>query len=246
MDDQDKTPPEALNEEVTEVETVDETPSSETAEEVQPSEESKKKGYSARVRELNQRAREAEEKAQSLSEKLAALTQGVPEGAPQMPTNQPLPPLVKEGEELTYEEINRRQLQRDEELLKRATQVTNLQTQQALAIERINREARELTRKYEELNPQSEAFDRELSDTLTEAAEAYVRANPTKSLEEFVDKQMRLHKRAVSKEVKAEQAEVTRQQGQSAIRPSTAKTAEKKFEDMTIEEMEAKLGYTGP
>ena len=242
MDDQDM----ALNEEA-EVETAEDTTSvsEETAEVESTTEEESKKGYSARVRELNQRAKEAEAQAQSLSEKLAEITRGVPDGAPQMPTNQPLPPIVKEGEELTYEEINRRQLQRDEEILKRATQVNSLQTQQALAIERINREARDLTRKYAELDPKSDTFDRELSDTLTEAAEAYVRANPHKSLEDFVDKQMKLHKRAVTKEAESEQAEVSKQQGQTGIRPSTTKPVEKKFEDLTIEEMEARLGYEG-
>ena len=242
MEDQDK----ALNEQA-EVETAeDTTPVSEETAEVESTTEEEsaeqKKGYSQRVRELNARAKEAEAKAQSLAEKLAEVTGGVSQQGP-MPHNQPLPPLVNEGEEVTYEEINRRQLQRDEELLKRVSQVNSLQTQQALAIERINREAKELTRKYAELDPYSETFDRELSDTLTEAAEAYVRANPTKSLEDFVDKQMRLHKRAVTKEARAENAEVSRQQGQSAIRPSNAKPVEKKFEDLTIEEMEAKLGF---
>src|SRR3990167_6233036 len=171
-----------------------------------------------------------------------SISEEEPQGG-QMPYTQPPEPLVKPGEEVTVEELDRRQREREQSLLQQAVQINSLQTQRALAIDRVNREARELTRKYDVLNPRSENFDPELSEAVTEAAEAYVRANPTKSLEEFVDKQMRLHKRAITKEAKAEQAEIAKQSGQSAIRPSTSKPVEKKFEDKTIEEMESELGF---
>jgi len=204
--------------------------------------EESKKGYSARVQELANQKKAAEAEAESLRAKLAELTSQV--GNQEFTPNQaPLEPLVKPGEEVTIEELNKRQAEREAELLKRVSHISNLQAQQALAIERINREARDLTRKYAELDPQSEHFDKELSDVVTEAGLAYVRANPTKSLEEFVDKQMKLHKRAATREARAEEAEVAKQQGQSAIRPSTAKPVEKKFEDLTLAEMEAQLGF---
>ena len=144
---------------------------------------------------------------------------------------------------MTAEELNRRQEEREKELMKRQSQISYLQSQQALAIERINREAKESVKKYPEIDPESESFDPELSETLTEAAEAYVRANPQKSLGEFVDKQMRLHKRAVTKEEKAEQEAVAEQAEKSAVRPSPAKPEDKKFEDLSVEEMEDKLGF---
>lgn len=237
----------ALNQEGETETTPDTTPVSEETTEAQETptetkEESTKKGYSQRVRELNQRAKEAEAKAESLQEKLAGLTAKVKPGE-YIPKMEPLTPIVKPGEEITAEELNRRQNEREEELFKRAAQISGLQAQQVNALERINREAKESITKYPSLDPNSDTFDRELSDTLTEAAEAYVKANPQKSLGEFVDKQMRLHKRAISREVKAEEKEIAKQSSKSAIRPTPAKSEDKKFEDLSIDEMEKRLGY---
>lgn len=240
MDDQNM----ALNEQ-TEVETVvDTTPVSEetTTVETTTEDESYKKGYSARVQELANAKKAAEEEARSLRVKLGELTRNVPNAESQLPQVDSLPPLVSPGEEVTVDEINRRQAERDKLLLERASRVSQLQSKRELAIERINREAKDLTRKYGELDPQSDVFDSELSSAVTEAAEAYVRANPEKSLEEFVDKQMKLHRRAVTREEKAVQAEVSKQQSQTAIRPSVAKTEDKKFAELSIAEMESKLG----
>lgn len=235
----------ALNQEAEGVTAVDATPAieSETAADFQPVEDSEaKKGYTARVSEAVNRAKQAELEAQSLRAKLAEVT-GHTSQLADLPPYQPLKPLINPGEEVTIEEINQRQFQRDQELIQRSTQLSNLQVQQALAIERVNREARELTKKYAELDPNSPDWNEELSNTVVEAAESFVRANPTKSLEEFVDRQMRLYKRAATREAKAEQAEITRQSSQSAIRPTTTKPIDRKFEELSIEEMEAKLGY---
>lgn len=241
-DDQDM----ALNEQ-TEVETVEDTTpvSEETAPVDSTTEEESKKGATARVREAVNKANRAEQEAQSLRAKLAELTGQVGQQEFNTP-QQPQKPLVNPGEEVTIEELNRRQEERETQLLQRAGQMSQIQAQQALAIERINREARDLTRKYAELDPNNDNFDRELSDAVTEAGMAFVRANPTKSLEDFVDKQMKVYKRAATKEARAENAEVSKQQGQTAIRPSVAKPVEKKFEDLTLEEMEAQLGMVEP
>lgn len=236
----------ALNEQA-EVETAEDTTpvSEETATVESTTEEESKKGYSARVQELANAKKNAEVEAESLRAKLAELTSQV--GNQDFnPIQEPLKPIVNPGEEVTIEELNKRQTEREAELLKRASHISNLQAQQALTIERINREARDLTRKYSELDPQSENFDKELSDVVTEAGLAYVRSNPTKSLEEFVDKQMKLHKRSATREANAEAAEVSKQQGQSAIRPSVAKPVEKNFADLTLKEMEDQLGFVEP
>ncbi len=201
-----------------------------------------KKGFSARVSEAVNRAKTAEAEAQSLRSKVAELTSQV--GQPNFQATEPLKPLVNANEEnVTFEELNRRQAERDQQILEQARRESYLQSQQALTLERISREARDLTRKYAELDPQSESFDPELSEVVSEAGLAYVKANPTKSLEEFVDKQMNLHKRAATKQAKAEQAEIANQTSQSAIRPTSAKPGIKKDEDMTIKEMEAKYGF---
>jgi hypothetical protein len=160
-----------------------------------------------------------------------------------LPYLEPLTPIVNPGEEITVDELNKRQNAREQELMKRSAQISSLQAQQIATIDRINREAKESLSKHPELDPNSDDFDQELSDTLTEAAEAYVRSNPQKSLSDFVDKQMKLHNRAVRREEKAEEKEIAKQSSQSAHRPSTAKAEDKKFEDLSIEEMESRLGY---
>lgn len=239
----------ALNQEAEADTAVDTTPVSEetatddSSSEAESTQDEPKKGYTARVSEAVNRAKNAEAEAASLRARLAELTQRGSGGGYNTPPYKPLEPLVNPGEEVTLEELNRRQAEREQKLLSQAAQIGNLQAQQALTLERINREAKELTRKYDVLDPNSDHFDRDLSDSVTEAAEAYVRANPTKSLEEFVDKQMRLFKRAERKQAKAEKAEVSKQQSQTAVRPTTTKPEDKKFEDLSIAEMEAKLGY---
>lgn len=241
MDDQDM----ALNPEAEADTAVDTTPvvEDQTIEDVQPQEEStEKKGYTARVSEAVNRAKLAEQKAASLEAKLAELT-GQSGRQVDLPPIQPLGPLVNPGEEITIEELNARQAKRDQELLSRAAQMASLEAQRVSTVDRVNREAREATMKYDILNPNSDSFDPEISEAVVEAANAYVQANPNRSLLEFVDKQMKFHKRSITKQAKAEQAEITRQSGQSAIRPTTSKPADRKFEDLTLEEMEAKLGY---
>ena len=239
MDDQ-NIPQEALNEEVTETETVEDTTpvSNETAGTVQAPEESKK-GYSARVQELANAKKAAEEKAKSLEDKLAELTSQI--GAPgsfnpYQPQNEP---LVREGEELTAEELNKRQDAREQRL----HQQIEFRLQQERAINRVNREAGEVVRIYPQLDPNSEYFDRELSKDVTEAAEEYIKANPQGSVKGFVTKMMKPIAKQVTKEVATETENIAKQVSQSAIRPSQSKAVEKKFEDMTIEEMEAQLGF---
>lgn len=206
------------------------------------SEKPQRKGISSRFSEVINRTKAVEETTKTLSEQIAELKNQVrlPVGLP--PYN-PLEPLVKPGEEVDYEEINRRQALRDQELLRRSAEINNYQTQQALALERIGREAEDAVERYSVLNRYSDDFDPELSETVSEAALAYARANPGKSLKAFVDKQMRVHNRAVTKEVTAEKANIAQQTAQTAIRPSTTKPVEKKFEDMSLAEMEAQLGF---
>ena len=96
-----------------ETETPDTTPVSEQTAEVEQdaapseapdtSEESTKKGYSARVRELNQRAKDAEAEAESLQKKLEELTANVKPGE-NVPTFEPLTPLINPGEDITGDE----------------------------------------------------------------------------------------------------------------------------------------------
>lgn len=204
-------------------------------------EESPKKGYSSRVRELNARAKEAEEKAQSLSEKLEALTGGSSEEVeiPQYRSE----PIVQPGEEIDAAELDRRLQVREARILQQADAMATLRSKRDEAANRIQNEAEKALQKYPELDPDSETFNRELSDAITEATEAYAIKNPyNASIIKFVDRMMRPYKGAVSKEVGEMTKSVAKQVSESALRPTNVRKEEKLAKEKSIAELESELG----
>ena len=205
--------------------------------------ESKKKGYEARVRELNARAKDAEAKAQSLADKLAELTSGSTTGELQMPQYNPQEPLIAAGEEIDVNELNKRQSEREAKILQQMRAEAELGRKQSEAIGRINNEALDSVRKYPELDPDSDSYNSELSETVTEAVEAYVKANPySASVIKFVDKLMKPYKGAVTKEVGEASENLAKQVSQSALKPTSIRKVEKTAREKTIEELEQELG----
>jgi hypothetical protein len=204
--------------------------------ETQPKEtetvESPKKGAEARIRELSAEKNQAKAEVKSLSDKLAELTGSVEPQVPQAPYN----PQVEPGQELTQEQYK-------QDVLKTADSMVNLRLKQSEAITRINKESDEAVRSYPQLDPHSPDFDEELSNTVTEATEAIVKANPyTASVKKFVDKLMKPYQRSVTKEIGKETENIARQVSESALRPTSIQKTEKKFEELSIEEMEKQLG----
>ena len=205
--------------------------------------ESKKKGYEARVRELNTRAKDAEAKAQSLAEKLAELTSGSTTGDFQIPQYNPQEPLIAAGEEIDVNELNKRQSEREAKILQQMRAEAELGRKQSEAIGRINNEALDSVRKYPELDPDSDSYNSELSETVTEAVEAYVKANPySASVIKFVDKLMKPYKGAVTKEVGEASENLAKQVSQGALKPTSIRKVEKTAHEKTIEELEQELG----
>lgn len=233
-------------EEVTEAEVE---PTGETEEEVtETAGEEPKKGFQSRVRELNQKARAAEERAKSLEDKLAELTNPTPQpGFSQSGQNQtqydPNEPLIAPGEEIDINELNRRQTAREQRILQQADSMAQIRAKQSEAITRINSEASEVIRAYPELDPESESFDKELSDTIAEATEAYVKANPySASVKKFVGRLMKPLKGAVDREVGQATASIAKQASQTALRPNSIRKPEKQAAEKSIAELEAELG----
>lgn len=189
------------------------------------------KGANQRIRELNAAKKAAEEKAQSLADKLAELTK--PVGIPNQET---FKPLVTEGQEITPE-----QYQTD--VAKTAKAQVDLAIAQNNAVNRINNESNEAVRKYPQLDPNSDQFDKELSDTVTEAVEAHVRVNPySASVSKFVDKLMKPYERAVTKEVGKASENIAKQVSESALRPNSVRQPEKNATEKSIAELEQELG----
>jgi hypothetical protein len=217
-----------------EVETPVEEATVETTEETQTETvETPKKGAQSRIRELNSEKKRAEDRANSLEAKLAELTGSVDPQVPQAQFN----PQIEPGGEYSPDQYK-------QDVLKTAEGMVNLKIKQSEAVSRIRNESNQAVTKFPELDPESDSFNRELSDSITEATEAYVRANPyTASPLKFVEKMMKPYQRAVTKEVGKERENIAKQVSQSATRPTSVSTAGgKSDQDKSISELEKELG----
>lgn len=200
--------------------------------------ESPKKGFSNRVRELNTRAKEAEARAteaesnaQSLTDKLGELTGSVEPNA----TGQPYNPQVEPGAEISPDQYK-------QDVMRTADSIVQLRMKQQSIISKVNDEARESLTKHPELDPNSDVFDQELSKSVTVAVEAHVKAEPNPSVSKFVDRLMKPYKGAVAKEVGKMNESLAKQASQSAVKPTSVAKGDKDFGELSESEMEKKLG----
>lgn len=217
-------------EEVTPVESTEETT------EVNETGDESKRSAKNRIRELDSRAKRAEERAKSLEDRLAELT-GRVDQPEYTPAYNPQQPIVAPGEEIDAQEFEQRVVQRTRAEI-------DLKLKQQEAINRINSESGATIRKYPELDPDSESFNKDLSDSIVEAAEAYVKANPySASVSKFVDKLMKPYKRAIDKEVGQANENIAKQVSQAALRPTpSVKSGEKANSEKSIADLEKELG----
>ena len=217
----------------------------ESTEEVEKEEETTetveepKKGYSQRVRELANETREAKEAAKvareqvkSLEERIAELTGSV-EPPAQMPRYEP---QVEPGAEISPEQYK-------QDVVNTADALVTLRVKQSEAVNRINNEASDAIRTYPELDPDSDSFNEDLSESITDAVEAHIKANPyTASVKNFVAKLMKPYKGAVTKEVGKATEQIAKQVTEAALKPTSIRKGEKTAEEMTPEELEQQLG----
>jgi hypothetical protein len=208
----------------------EETPakSESTDEEVPETSEVPKKGAESRIRELNAKAKAAEAKAQSLAQRIEEMTkvQDIPQA-----TFQPEP-----GSEISP-------AQYEADVTRKADALITLRLKQQDKINEITSESREAVRTYPELDPKSDSFNEDLSNAVTKAVEAHVRADPYKaSVKGFVDELMKPYQRAVSKEVGKASENLAKQVSEAALRPNNVKTPNKGAGEKTIEELEKELG----
>lgn len=211
--------------------------------EVEPTEtEGVKKGYSNRIRELNAEKKRAEAERDSLAARLAEL-QATPVSGMDYQPQQIDEPIVAAGEEIDAIELDRRLRAREQRILQQADAMATLRARQNDAVNRINAEADKAMRKYPELDPNSDSYNKELSDAVTEATAAYVGKSPyTASVINFVDKMMRPYKGAVSKEVGDMTKQIAKQVSEAASRPTSVREKERPASEKSIAELEAELG----
>lgn len=194
--------------------------------------EESNKGANQRIRELNQRAKDAEAKAQSLAERLAEISE--PIGSQEQ--NVPSYPQYNEGEEISPERYQG-------DVNKTAAALVDIRIKQNNAINRIQNESLDAVRKYSQLDPENDNFDKELSDTVTEATEAYVRNNPySASVGKFVDRLMKPYLGSVAKEVGKQTENIAKNVSDAALRPTSIRKGEKPASEKSIAELEQELG----
>ncbi len=195
------------------------------------SETASNKGAKDRIRELNSKAKAEKERAESLARQVEELTAA--SQMPQFDLGANLP--QSESGEITAEELEAR-------ILHKAAALSELRLHQQQAAQKVQQEANEVMQDFQELNPDSDEYDSELSEAITEASLAYVRANPGKSLKQYVHKLMKPYKRAIQKEVGDMADTVTRQAAEKALRPTSTPKGGKRTEDLSERELEEKLG----
>ena len=216
---------EAATEEVSEA-----TPEIKT-EEAEPTETGdSSKGANQRIRELNAKAKAAEQKAQSLAQRLEELSKVSDNTLP------PYNPVIEPGTEISPEQYR-------QDVGRQADAIVTLRLKQQETLNKIKSESLDAVRAYPELDPESEVFDKDLSDTVTEAVEAYVKVDPyNASVGKFVDRLMKPYQRAVTKEVGQVSEKLAKQVSETALRPTSIRQAEKPVNEKTIAELEAELG----
>ena len=95
---------------------------------------------------------------------------------------------------------------------------------------------------HPELDPDNDLFDKDLSDAVTESSLAYVRANPMASIKDHVNRLMKPYKKSLTKAVGKETENLVKQVSETALRPTNVPSTEKSVKDMSIKELEQKLG----
>lgn len=215
--------PEESNGEEVEVESTEDTDTEAAPEEETeaPRKEGRKTAES-RIRELVTEKKAAEQRAESLADQVKKATSYKPE--------QNYQPQQSDETELTYEE-----------LMRRNDALINIRLAQQENIHRVQQESLEATNAYPELNPESDAFDSELSESISQATMAKIQADPTSNVRGFVDQLMRPYKRSLEKQASGQKEAITKQVSQQAVRPTQVQEQEKPFSELSIEEMEKKL-----
>ncbi len=191
-----------------------------------------------RIRELTGQVKQMEQESQ--------LSQG---------WNQPQVPVLQPGQEIDP-------AQYQAHVVQAAQSIANLTVQQQIAQERavnsLERDTEVLPSRYVELNPDSPDYSPELEKAITEEfqekAFRVTGYDPrTGKPMQVLDPSVRLADiakrytdvaRSIAKKSQAGMANAVAQSADTgAIRPQGQAKADRKFEDLSIQEMEAKLGY---
>jgi len=215
----------------------------------------KSRSAQGRIRKLVQERNRAEQERSNLQEQLRQMTdrrrygsESI-EGLPQQQVQ--IPPEIQAGQEYTVDEINEhlnraRQIG-EQNALRQADSLVKIRLAQQENLNRIDHEARESMTKYEALNPKSEHYDPDLSDIVTRATRDALKVNTHLSVKKYVDMLMKPYLKGVTKAQADATETAARQVSEQANRPTPAvgQNGEKSIEEMSLEEIEKKVGVVG-
>lgn len=201
-------------------------------------EKASKKSAQGRIKQLNNELKEERKKRSAIEEQIESIMKEN-ETNPFSPLNAPSPNqgrLAQPNEkgEITYEDY-----QRDVRDNAKAA------VQAVLSQQQLKQEALDVVRENPELDPNSDSFDPELSEAITEAVAAKHRLSSNFSVKETVNKLLKPYKRAAEKAIDSQKRDLVSQVASGGIRPGSSPSPEadkKGFDDLSLEEMEAKLG----
>lgn len=195
-------------------------------------------GAQKRIHELVDERNAAVSEAETLRSKIAELTNNWQQ--PVMPDfqaqNQNIPPTSENyGEERTLTEA---------ELMSKVQAMTQITLERERTVARINSEANEALKAYPQLDPSNkDTYDPDLNGVITNAVLLSLKDNPNQSVTKLVDAFMKPYKGSVEKAVEDKKAEIANAVVSATLRPSPVPApAAKQAKDMTLEELEAKLG----
>lgn len=214
-----------------EVETVEPQSTDEVVAEALTEEKTERKTANSRIRELvtEKKAAQSEaEKEKLRADSLEEMISGIK--APQVPQYQPIQESAN-SEEVTVDDV-----------LRKADAITQIRLAQRDNAYRLVDEIQQSVKDNPELDKDSDSFDPELSDAISKATKKLIDANPTVSVKEFVENMMKPYRRSLEKQVAGQQETITKQVSEQAMRPTQVQEQEKPFSELSIAEMEKKLG----
>lgn len=168
-------------------------------------------------------------------------------------SNQPLyaDPSLQLPQYEPGEEIQPERLQQD--VVQTASAIANLQTQAQIqqfeARSNLDRDVEVITTKYPELNEDSPEYNPVLEEKIEAAFKARAFKNgqldPTVRLADVAKDFIDVYQSAATKSSADIKNAVAKQADESAVRPTGSNKAERDFKDLSIKEMEERLGMVG-
>lgn len=142
---------------------------------------------------------------------------------------------IEGGREYSPEEL-------EQALAQRANAIASPQIQalkQEIGQVKLESDIKDVQSRYERLNPDSDSYDAKLDQKL---AEQYQKYGTSVGLADFIDEQMTLASSTAERIVAETDSQVSKQAEEQTVRPTSQSKQEKSPEDMSLAELEAKLG----